>query len=340
MSIPAIVAAGDGKAAKAVYGESKVYLEVDGRTLVARTVAALQRVPEISEVWVVGNAARLEAELGRAELRSELCKPLHIIPQFRNLYENVWQAFRRILPGAGAEGRDPGPGDLDFRVLYISGDLPLATPQEIAQFIERSVARDCDYALGLVTEESMLGFYPRARGEPGIRMAYFNLREGRLRQSNLHLVRPARIVNRNYIEEMYEHRHQRELGDIVGLAWRLLRTERGGLRLVFYYALMQVASFADHSGLRALADRVRRWIPIAKVEAALSSLLGASLRFVVTDIGGCALDIDNERDYDAVGAMFGEWSKAQQLRAERMVGALPAPDSAAAESPAAGGERK
>ncbi len=338
MGIPAVIAAGDGKAAKAVYGESKVYLEIDGRTLVARTVAALQLVPQISEVWVVGNAERLEALLGQADLRAELRKPLHVVSQFRNLYENVWQAFRRTLPGAPPEGRDPAPGDLDARVLYISGDLPLATPQEISQFIERSLARGCDYAVGLVTEQSLRDFYPRARGEPGVRMAYFNLREGRLRQSNLHLVRPARIASRNYIEEMYEHRHQREIGDIVGLAWRLLRSERGGLRLVAYYGLMQLASVADRWRLRWLADRVRRWIPIAKVEGALSSLLGTSLGFVVTDIGGCALDIDNEPDYDAVRSMFGEWSKAQQARAERIYGALPA--SASADPPGVGGERE
>ncbi|MCZ6463189.1 MAG: hypothetical protein O7A09_02540 [Proteobacteria bacterium] len=45
MSIPAIVTAGDGHAAKRVYGESKVYLELGGRPLVAQVVATLQRVP-------------------------------------------------------------------------------------------------------------------------------------------------------------------------------------------------------------------------------------------------------------------------------------------------------
>jgi len=58
-AIPAIVAAGDRRAAKAVYGQSKVYLELGGRPLVAHVVAALQEVPEVSEVWVVGNAERL-----------------------------------------------------------------------------------------------------------------------------------------------------------------------------------------------------------------------------------------------------------------------------------------
>ena len=62
--VPAIVTAGDSRAAKAVYGKSKVYLEVDGLPLVAHAVRVLQDCPEISAVWVVGDPGRLEAALG------------------------------------------------------------------------------------------------------------------------------------------------------------------------------------------------------------------------------------------------------------------------------------
>ncbi len=44
MAIPAIVTAGDRGAAKAIYGQSKVYLEIAGRAMVAHVVAALQTV--------------------------------------------------------------------------------------------------------------------------------------------------------------------------------------------------------------------------------------------------------------------------------------------------------
>jgi len=331
--VPAIVAAGDRRAAKAVYGESKVYLEAGGRPLVSHVVAVLQRVPEISEVWVVGDPERLAAALGREDVAAELRKPLHIVPQFRNLYENAWQSFRRVLPGAPPEGRDPGGSDLDQRVLYLSADLPFATAQEISEFMRRGMELGCEYAIGLVTEESMAPFYPAARGGLGIRMAYFNLREGRFRQSNLHLAKPARLVNRHYIEDLYEHRFQRQWGQIVGLAIRLLRAEQGGLRILFYYALMHLAGMADRSGLRGLADWLRRWISLAKVEATLGSLIRASVRFVVTDVGGCAVDIDNEHDYDAARARFAEWRKQQEVRAEALYGPLLLPGGGAAGTP-------
>src|SRR5262245_33899475 len=274
MTIPAVLAAGDRGAAKAIYGESKAFLEIEGRPLVAHVVSALQRVPEVSEVWVIGDPDRLAAALGREDLRRGRRTPLHAASQLGNLYQNPWAAYRRVLPGAGSEGREPADGDLDQRVLYLPTDMPFATPEEISCFVREGLALDTDYALGLVTEEALEGFYPTS-GQAGIRMAYFNLREGRYRQSNLHLVRPARIGNRRYIEEMYRLRFQRRIGPIVALAWRLLRSERGGLAIVFYYCLMHVAGFANRHGFRRAADLVRRCIPMARIERGCGDLLGA-----------------------------------------------------------------
>jgi hypothetical protein len=179
----------------------------------------------------------------------------------------------------------------------------------------------CDYALGLVTEASMADFLPAAPGEPGIQMATFNLREGRFRQSNLHLVKPGRIVNRHYVEEMYRNRFQREINSIVGMAWRLFTSERGGFTILYYYFLMHCAGVLDRRGNRRLADALRRFIPIARIEAGCSRLLRASFRFVITEAGGAAIDIDNEHDYDIAKLRYEEWSKLQAGRAQLRYGA-------------------
>ena len=331
MAIPAVVTAGDRGAAKAVYGESKVFLEIEGCPLVVHVAAILQRVPEVSEVWVIGDAERLRAVFERADVRRQIAKPLHILEQGRNLYENAWQAYRCLLPGAGPEGRDPEPADIDTQVLYVSGDLPFATPQEISLFVQRGQALGCDYAVGLVTEESMRGFLPvsvSTPAQPGLRMATYNLCEGRYRQSNLHLAKPARLGNRRYIEEMYQHRHQRELGAILGLAWTLLTSERGGLRVLGCYVLMHVAGVADRWRFRRLANWVRRWISIAQVERGCSDLLRTEFRFVVTEIGGCAIDVDTELEFDVASQRYREWREAQDAVAERRYGPLPLPERA------------
>ncbi len=320
MHIPAVVAAGDKRAAKAIYGESKPYVQLGGRPLVAYVVEVLQSVPEVGEVWVVGDADRLEAVFAEPRERERLAKPLHVVPQFRNLYENAWETYRRLLPGAGPEGRDPGPADESLPVLYLSADLPFATPEEISHFVRQSLATDCDYAVGLSTEESMTGFYPTAPGEPGIRMAYFNLREGRFRQSNLHLVRPALLGNRHYIEDMYEHRYQREFGQMLALGWRLLRIEEGGPSILYYFLLMHCAGVADRRGWRRLADWLRNRIPIERVEKGVSGLLRTRFRFIVTEGGGCAVDLDNDEDFDAAKACLDDWRSRQRARVEQLYG--------------------
>jgi hypothetical protein len=329
VTIPAIVTAGEGVASKTVYGDNKAYLELAGIPLVARVVHVLQSVPEVSEVWVVGNSERLEPLFARPDVRARIEKPLRIVPQFRNLYENAWQTFRRLLPGAGPEGRDPEGEEVDQTVLYLSADLAFATAHEISEFVRRSQALDCDYAVGLVPEESVKEFTSADPNEPGIRFAFFNLREGRFRQSNLHYAKPARIVNRYYIEDMYEHRYQKEFGHIARLAWTILRSEQGGLRILFLYLLIHLAGVANRHGFRGIANLFRRIVPIAYVEEAISSLLRTRYRFVITDAGGCAVDIDNDHDYDVATQRFEEWSAEQAEKAERLYGptALPSGES-------------
>jgi GTP:adenosylcobinamide-phosphate guanylyltransferase len=325
--VPAVVMAGDRGAARAVRGESKVFLELAGRPLVAHVVEVLQAVPEVSAVWVVGDAERLEAAL--SPLRDRLTLPLHVVSQFNTLYENAWESYRRVLPDAPPDGRDPlSEADLDQPVLYLSGDLPFATPQEISDFVRQGLAKECVYAVGFVEESSVEPFYPASEGEPGIHPVFFNISEGRVRQSNLHLVRPARLTNRHYIQEMYQHRYQKQVGNMIGLGWRIMRSESGGLRIAFFYALLHMASLFDRAGLRRTADRIRSWVPTVRVEDCVSRLLRGSFRLVVTSCGGCAVDIDNEDEYQAALARYDEWRESQRELAEALYGPPALPERA------------
>jgi hypothetical protein len=87
-----------------------------------------------------------------------------------------------------------------------------------------------------------------------------------------------------------------------------------------------VAGLADRRGLRRLADFLRRFLPIARVEATLGTLFRASFRFAITDVGGCAVDIDNEHDYDSARARFLEWREGQASRARAIGGAAALPE--------------
>ena len=47
----------------------------------------------------------------------------------------------------------------------------------------------------------------------------------------------------------------------------------------------------------------------------------------MTELGGAAIDIDTEGDYDAARERFAEWCDAQAKRGEALHGALRAEDS-------------
>jgi hypothetical protein len=331
VTVPAIVTAGDARAAKAIRGESKVFLEIGGCPMVASIVITLQSVPEVSEVWVVGNRPRLESVFADPSIAKQITKPLFIVSQGRNLMENAWETYRRVLSRDPERGRDPVGDEIDRPVLYLSGDLPFATPQEISAFVRQSQAlSDCDYALGLVTEESLREFVPDEPGEPGIPVAFFNLREGRLRQSNLHYAAPARLGNRWRIEDMYEHRHQRQFWNMAVLAWKLFFSRAAGPLIVILYGVMHVAGMMDRWGWRRLADWLRGLVTLEHNEKVVSRILDTRFRFVITEAGGCAIDVDTEQEYDSVRTHFDDWSAKQRRRSEAVYGPLPLPAASAA----------
>ena len=322
MGVPAIVTAGDSRAAKAVYGQSKVYLEIEGLALVAHVVRTLQDCPEVDAVWVVGDTDRLEAALGSERIKSSLRKPLHIVPQQRDLISNAWETYRRVLSGDVLEGRDPRPDELDTEVFLLSGDIPLATPQEFSSFIQQSQAMELDYTLGLCPAESLDVFRPETPDESGISVAYFNSRDGRFRQNNLHYARPARIGRLDRIEEMYELRHQRRFWNMFTLALRILASRVGGFKVAMIFSLMHVAGIADRHGKTRLARLLCRAVTLDIYRSTISKILDTRFAFVITESGGCGLDIDSESEYDAICEHFEEWSDGQRIRAAALYGAL------------------
>ena len=236
-----------------------------GRTLVARVrIGAPARAGGLRGLGGRATPSASPRRSTRRRCARELVKPLWIVPQYpeplrERLVHVSATAARRRCRGARSDAGGSGaarPLSLDRPALRnAAGDLGVR-----AQGRSR---RTCDYALGLVDRARARGASTRRAGEPGIRMAYFNLREGRFRQSNLHLVKPARLGNRHYIEDMYEHRYQRQLGQALGLAWRIFSERGGGVRVLFYYGLMHLAGVLDRQGLAsrgrsgaALADPI------------------------------------------------------------------------------------
>lgn len=311
MRVQAILVAGDRGASRAIRGRSKAFVEIAGKPMVVHVLESLLHTPEVSEIYVVGNALRLEgviAEYGCLALAAARGCPVHVVPQRETLYANVWHTFLRTLrPGAR-------PNDA-HGVLVVPADIPLVMPEELSIFATRAQACGGDYVVGLSPESSLAVFAPRD-GAPGVEMAYFNLREGRFRQNNLHFVRALRMGNRSYIEDMYENRYQKEIASQVALAWTVLRKEWRNLWVLGCYALIHIAGVLHRRGHARASDLVRSWVTIAAIERAASALLRTRFVTVTTELGGAAIDVDNEADLEVVEKMLERW-KAMQARNAR-----------------------
>ena len=311
MRVQAILVAGDRGASRAVRGRSKAFVELAGKPMVVHVLESLLHTPEISEIYLVGNPARLEraiADYGCLALAAARGCPVHVVPQRESLYANVWHTFLRTLrPGV--------PRDDAHGVLVVPADIPLVMPEEISVFTARALANGGDYVVGLSPESALAPFAPRD-GAPGVQMAYFNLREGRFRQNNLHFVRALRMGNRHYIEDMYENRYQKELGSQVALAWRVLRKEWRNLWVLGCYFLIHLGGVLHRRGHLRAADAVRARVPLEMIERAAGALLRTRFACVTTELGGAAIDVDNDADLEVVEKMLERW-KAMQARLAR-----------------------
>lgn len=310
MGVQAVLLAGDRGHSRAVKGRSKAFVELAGKPMLVHVLEALLHTPEVSEVFVVGDAIRLEKTLSRfgcleqAALRS---RPVHVVPQRDSLIENVWHAFLRTLP----RSEDP-----DHAILVVPADIPLVVPEEVSAFVRGACAAHADHVVGLTPESVLAQFAPRD-GAPGMQMACFNLAEGRFRQNNLNWVRPLRIGQRQYVQDLYENRYQKELGSTVRLAARIIRKEWKNLWVLFPYLIMHIAGVLDRRGYRRASDRIRGWVSLRTVERGLGAMLRTRFTTVETLLGGAALDIDNDADLDVAEKLLERW-KAMQIRTARL----------------------
>lgn len=305
MGLTTIVLAGDSLASHPVFGRNKALLPVQGRALVAHVVRTLVDVPEVERVWIVGPADRLALALADVPVRPG--QERHIVPQGRNLYANVWDTFLRTL----TDEREPDLRRLerlyaDTVIAVAGGDVPLLTAPEMRHFLAGANMDHADYVVGLTAIEALEPYAPQHE-RFGIRMAALNVAEGGFRQNNLHVVRPFRIANMEYMEEFYEHRYQKEWWNSIQLVLSLATKQRGTVRAITYLARMQAAMRAQQHGRLRLAERMRRGVRMADVCKTISHLLGTRFTTLVCPGAGSALDIDNEHDLVAIASNFTRW---------------------------------
>ena len=317
--VPAIVLAGDKRGSHPVFGANKNLLEVGGEPIVRHVVRTLLEVEEIEAIFVVGPEAAIQRAL--EGLSAPPHRQVHVVKQRETIVQNCWQGLRRALGAESkAELENLKLAHADAVALILPGDLPFLDPAEVRHFLRHADMARYDYVLGLTAIETLNRVVHEAE-VPGLRKPALHMAEGRVRQNNLHLIRPFSIAHLEYFERFYEMRYQREQWNTVKVLWEVLRASGGISRPVGYYLFAQAAMRAELMGLERLAAWFRRRVPTAGMCAAISRFSGCRFGVLKGPGAGAALDVDSERDLELTrthldllrGALAAGWAGTVQV---------------------------
>jgi GTP:adenosylcobinamide-phosphate guanylyltransferase len=302
----AILVAGEGESSYKVYNQHKAFLKIEGKCIINYVLETLQQADSINDIYVVGSKDSLTKTLVESGIDFKSPKPIYIVEQHANLFENIWSTFLVSIGSKEAELNLSESKYKEKAVLIVPCDSPLIAPYEVDYFIRKCDVNNYDQILGLASDEILKPFYPKD-GKPGIEMDCLHLKEKKFRINNLHLVKPLKILNRKYIRKMYQYRYQRNIKNVVIFGLSLIGKGHSG-NLKFYIGL-QLALFFSKLNLPSLAELFRKWTPKLEFEKCISKILGTRFIGLETPLPGATLDIDNDKDYEAMKARFKEWEE-------------------------------
>lgn len=300
----AILVAGEGKDSGQVYRRHKAFLPIEGKYVISYVIEALQGAESVRSITIVGPREQILQHMDEDGINPVSPKPIHVLQQKQNLYENVWHSFLHTLPEPVAENELEHSAYRDRAVLVVPCDSPLMTSHEIDYFTQSCDMEKYDQVLGLTPEESLLPFYP-GQGKPGVRMTYLNVEERRYRINNLHLVRPLKIGNRHYVNQMYQYRYQRNIKNMLLFGLEIIGKDKQ--KRYKYYIGLLLAMFFSWLNIQPLVRYFRSWVPKEGLEACISSIMKTRFLGLESPLPGSTLDIDNARDYEAIQLRFKEW---------------------------------
>ncbi len=300
----AILLAGHGESSYKVLNQHKAFLRLEGRCLVTHVIDSLRQVPSVRSVYVVGQKEDLKKTLVDDGIDLKAPRPVILLEQRENLYQNIWHTFLATLPeDHNNQPLESGPYQ-DRAVLIVPCDAPLITPLEIEHFIRHSDLNRYDHILGITPEAKLEPFYPK-KNKPGIRMAYLHLKENNFRINNLHLVKPIRIGHRKYIQQMYQYRYQRNIRNVIPFAFKLFWKDQ--YKGYHYYLGLILSLLFSKLNCPPLVRFFKSWVPRRELEEWISKGLATRFKSLVVPYPGAALDIDNEPDFEAMKSQYQEW---------------------------------
>ena len=303
LPLDAIVLAGtDSNPKRMIQGRNKAFLEIGGEVLVRRVVEALLSASSIGLVFVVGPSEPLRKAL------DGLPGEVIIVEQVGRMLANTWAAIHaseaRCL--TGENGVDP-----ERPLLFISCDLPLISAVAVDDFVARcaraEIAAQVHYSMfgGVAEEASLRRYYPE-EGKPGIRRPYVHFSQELLRLANIYVARPRKLSHQEFLQTGFSYRKAKDWRNVMLLA-RSYLGQSGGWKAAWLTLKLQATLMASRRG-GGLYSWLRKGNTMEKTELAMGTVLGGTVKIIITPYGGFSLDVDDEEDFQVLSLRFDDWS--------------------------------
>ena len=195
--IDAVVLAGGverGEIAAETGVAHRALLEVGGKPIIQRILAALRGASSVGEVALVApEPVQAAVTEDAVDLR---------VGAGESFVENIERGVEATTGGSDA-------------VLVLTGDLPMLTPPAVNDFVQQSLAARADVTYAIIPKESC------ERRFPGGRRTYVKLREGTYTGGNgVVLTRDFVRLRRDLIEKLFAARkHPLKLAGILGVSF-------------------------------------------------------------------------------------------------------------------------
>ncbi len=144
---------------------NKSFINLGGETVLGYVLRALQQAEDVTDICVVGPPEDLKFLQEKYSFR--------IVKERGTIAENIYAAYEE---GIASE-----------YFLLVTGDLPLLSPEAMADFLQQCKPYDLDFYYSIVPKEVVEGSYP------GVKRTYISLREGTFTGGNIFLVRTEKL---------------------------------------------------------------------------------------------------------------------------------------------------
>lgn len=224
----------------------KGLVQICGKPMVEYVVDALRSCPPIRDIVVV------LPDAGQDGWQSKVDR---VVIHYGSVVDNFIAGVQTIPE--------------DNRVLVLSADIPLITPEAIADYLDKCRPFDADLYYPISTKASVESKFP------GVRRTYMTLREGTFTGGNIMLLNPATILdNRPLMESVFEAR-------------------KSPLKLVRILGFGFILKF------------LLRMLTIDGLERKVSDIVGGQGKAVIVEYAEIGFDVDKPDDLALATQMLG-----------------------------------